>query len=354
MSKTLRLSALAICLISTAAKADHIVLKNGDRLTGAIVKSDGKSLTLKSEFAGNVTVPLEAVTQVTADQPLYVTLKDNQTLVGTIVPAADKLEVRTADAGNVSIVKDSIQSVRSLEEQAAYQVELDRMRNPGLADLWSGSVNAGLSLNRGNAETTTWSFGMNGARTTTRDKISVYLTTLYAENSTAGESVTTANSRRGGGRYDMNLSSRSFAFGMADLEYDEFQQLDLRLVLGGGLGWHAVKTERTVFDVFGGGSWNKEYFSTGLNRSSAEMLVGQELTHKMNTRFLFKERAVLHPNLSETGEFRLTFDASAITNLNTWLGWHVTFTDRYLSNPVPGTESNDVILTTGLRMTFGR
>jgi len=36
------------------------------------------------------------------------------------------------------------------------------------------------------------------------------------------------------------------------------------------------------------------------------------------------------------------------------LGWNVTFSDRYLSNPVEGTEANDVLLTTGLRITFGK
>jgi hypothetical protein len=36
--------------------ADQIVLKNGDRLTGTIEKSDDKSLVMKTEFAGEVTV----------------------------------------------------------------------------------------------------------------------------------------------------------------------------------------------------------------------------------------------------------------------------------------------------------
>jgi len=36
------------------ARADQIVLKNGDRVTGQIVKSDGKKLTVKTEFMGAV------------------------------------------------------------------------------------------------------------------------------------------------------------------------------------------------------------------------------------------------------------------------------------------------------------
>jgi hypothetical protein len=125
-------------------------------------------------------------------------------------------------------------------------------------------------------------------------------------------------------------------------------------VLGGGMGWHAVKTETTLFDLFGGGAFSKEYFSTDLKRTSGEALLGEELTHKLSDRVLFKERAVVFPNLSETGEYRLTFDSSLVTSINKWLGWHVTLSDRFLSNPVSGTKKNDVLLTTGIRLTFGR
>ncbi|PYV42937.1 MAG: hypothetical protein DMG06_12465 [Acidobacteria bacterium] len=50
----------------------------------------------------------------------------------------------------------------------------------------------------------------------------------------------------------------------------------------------------------------------------------------------------------------ISFDSSLVTNINRWLGWQLTLSDRYLSNPVPGTKKNDVLLTTGLRLTFAR
>lgn len=363
MFRAFFLAFVAGAIFSTVALADQITLKNGDRLTGTIIKSDGKSLTIKSEFAGTVTVTWEAIEQISADQPLYLTLKDNQVLVGTVVTSAGKLEIRTSDAGTVTIAKDSVQSVRSKAEQTAYQAEIDRLRNPGLLDLWSGSVDTGLSLARGNSETNTFSLGMNAARTASRDKISVYATSLYAKNKnkTTGKSDTTANLIRGGARYDVNLSRRTFIFGFGDLEYNEPQLLDLRLVLGGGFGYHFLKTERTALDVFGGGAVNKEYFSndplTGKKndaRSSAEVFFGEELTHKLSGRTMLREKLVFFPNLTNTGEYRVNFDASVITNINKWLGWQLTFSDRYLSNPLPGTKANDVLLTTGLRVTFAK
>jgi putative salt-induced outer membrane protein YdiY len=354
MPKCLYLLFLAAGLVVPALRADQIFLKNGDKLTGTIISSDGVDLVIQSELAGTVTIPLEAIVQIASDQPLYITLKDGQKLLGTVAASAERVEVRSEETGDLSFARSSVAAIRSRESQVAYDAEVERLLNPGLLDLWSGSADAGLSLSRGNAETATFSLGVNAARATARDKIGVYANSLYATSSTTGDSVTTANAIRGGIRYDANLNERVFAFGLSDLEFDEFQMLDLRMVIGGGLGWHARKTELLTLDFFTGGTLNKEYFSTDLNRTSGEIIGGQELSYKLSDRISVRERLVFFPNLSETGEFRLTLDASAVADINTWLGWHVTISDRYLSNPVPGTKSNDVLLSTGIRLNFGR
>jgi hypothetical protein len=51
----------------------------------------------------------------------------------------------------------------------------------------------------------------------------------------------------------------------------------------------------------------------------------------------------------------MNFDVAAVTTLKKWLGWQVTISDRYLSNPIqPGLKKNDFLLTTGFRITFAR
>jgi putative salt-induced outer membrane protein YdiY len=357
--RTMWLSGLlcVLCLgVGTTLRADEVKLKNGDRLSGTVVKSDGKTLTLKTEFAGVVNIVWEAVEQVTAAQPLYLGLADGQTVAGTVAGVAEKFEVTTRDAGNVSVAKSAIKTIRNQEEQTVFLNEVERLRNPSLLDLWAGAFDIGYALTRGNADTNTFTLGANALRATSRDKISVYAAAIKANARNLKTNTTdpTANAIRGGGRYEINLSSRTFGFGFGDLEFDEFQKLDLRTVLGGGMGYRAIKSERTLLDVFGGGSFNKEYFSTGLRRSSGEVLMGEELTHRLSSRSLLKERLVFFPNMSNRGEFRLNFDASLVTNLNRWMSWQVTLSDRYLSNPVSGAKNNDLLLTTGIRFSFAK
>ncbi len=91
----------------------------------------------------------------------------------------------------------------------------------------------------------------------------------------------------------------------------------------------------------------------GFKRKSGEALLGEEVTYKLSSISSLAQRAVLYPNLSETGEYRFSFDTTAVTKLTKSLGWQVTLSDRFISNPLPGTQKNDLLLTTGLRVTLG-
>ena len=66
------------------------------------------------------------------------------------------------------------------------------------------------------------------------------------------------------------------------------------------------------------------------------------------------ERFAFYPNLRNTGSHRYAFDTSAATKLKNWLSWQITFSDRFLSDPLPGLKQNDLLLSTGVRLTFGR
>src|SRR3954466_15353695 len=102
---TLKSALLASSLLTAQLLfADQITLKNGDRLTGAIQKNDGKNLTMKSELAGVVTVPWEAVTGLSSPGPLSVGLKDGQTVVGSVATegADGRFVITTRETGAVT------------------------------------------------------------------------------------------------------------------------------------------------------------------------------------------------------------------------------------------------------------
>jgi putative salt-induced outer membrane protein YdiY len=337
--------------IGQQALADEIKLKNGDRLTGKIVKSDGKSLVIKTDLAGEVTVAWPDVTTVTSNTPLFLTLVDGRIIDGLVSTSGEQLEVRRAGGSSVTTNRSEVVTLRSETEQAEY---LNRL-NPGLLEGWNGSADLGFALSRGNSDTTNLALGLAVSRTTPRDETTVYSAGLFSKDSTSGVSRTTANILRGGLRYERNITERVFGYGFTDLEHNDLQDLALRLVLGGGLGYRAIRSERTKLDFLGGADWNREYFQgENNNRSSAELQLGQTLSHSFNKRLSLKEQFFVFPNLTEGGDYRLNFDTALVTSITKGVGWQLTLSDRYLSNPPPGFEKNDLVLTTGLNFKIGR
>src|ERR1019366_2620439 len=89
---------LLVCLAVSAAWADQVVMKNGDRVTGSIVKKDGKNLTIKTDQFEVVNTSREQVESILADKPVHVVLADGRNVQGTIATTNGKVEVATKDA----------------------------------------------------------------------------------------------------------------------------------------------------------------------------------------------------------------------------------------------------------------
>jgi putative salt-induced outer membrane protein YdiY len=353
-----------------ALLADEVKLKNGDRLTGTIVKSDAKTLDIKTEFEGIVTAEWSAIVSVSSAGPLHVGLKGGQMVVGPVTTSDGQVMITTQTAGVVTTSKDSIQVIRSDPDQAAYDAAIESLQHPHLGDYWSGLLDTGLSLTRGNSATLSYSLAGKAVRQTDRDKITVYTTVIYGRNDNTSPSQTIAHQIQGGIRGDLNISERWFIFGTTDFNSNELQHLDLQNVVGGGIGYHLIKTKNTTFDLSAGAGYNQEYFSAyfltnstpppptilfpAVTQNNAELLLGEELDTKINNRTSFSENFTIYPNISGPSGYRITFNSTLSTKLNNWLGWQFTFGDNYLSNPPIGIKGNDLLLSTGLRLTFGK
>ncbi len=337
-------------LFAGSVFADQVTLANGDRLSGSIQRLSDDKLVVVTEMAGAVVIPWPNVVSIVSAQPLYLRLKSGQVLSGSVIKTPKGL--RVDNSGQAwDIAKSDIATMRSYQEQRAYQRVEERKQAPHFLDPWTGFLDIGASATQGNTDVATVSVGMNAVRARTADKLILNFNALYTRNSTAPPATVTSDLKRGGARYEVNFNPRRFAFFSADFEADALQKLDLRSVGGLGYGQHIIKTKETTFDLFGGGTVNREVFS-GLHRLNAEVLLAEESSHKLNKSFTLKQKLGVFPNLTDTGQYRLTFDSAAVTSLLRWLSWQVSFSDRYISDPVPGTVKNDVLVTTGFRFTL--
>jgi putative salt-induced outer membrane protein YdiY len=345
--------------LSSALFADQITLKNGDRLTGTLVKADGKTLLLHTAAAGDVTIKFEEIQGIKSDQDLHVSLKGGKTAVGPVTTTDGKLEIATRTAGTVEAPKADVTLIR---DEQAYQKSI----HPGLMHGWNGGVDVGFSVARGNAQTENLALAFNAIHPTVNDKITLYASSIKTTNNLATLSDV-ASLEQGGIRYDRNLRPRLFVFAGADFMANALQFLDLRAVYTGGFGFHAIKSETTILNFLGGVNYTHEtysngppiagsvplaYASYGKTNKFAALTLGEELNHKVGKGTVITQNMYFYPDLQDTSQYRWTFNLGTVTKISKWLGWQNQFGDIYVTNPPLTAKKNDVIFTTGLNIAF--
>ncbi len=354
---TVLLTTVLFSLEAATCGADTLVLKNGDRLTGTVTDSDGKQLTLKTDYAGDIKVQWSAMKDLTSENPLYVVTTDKKTVNGSLTLEGSNLVVHTATAGEVRVPLTQLTIVRSADEQRAYEQSL----HPSLIDDWKGGVNIGFALARGNSDTTNLNTGFTADRKTLSDEIKLYDSSIYSTNGATpngGTGGVTANEILARASYSYNITKALFAFGSGDFTHDELQDLTLRQIYTGGFGWHAINTAKTTFDVLGGINYTRENYSDGstiasVSRNLPGITAGETLTRKFGATTVLTEDFYFYPDLSDFSQYRFSLDSAVVTKISKWLGWQTSLSDRYVTNPpIAGTKSNDVVLSTGLNIAF--
>ena len=351
--------ALFALIYSLPLLADEVHLKNQDVIRGTIVKKEGGKLTIKTELIGTVTIDWDQVTEIRSTEPLHVTLPGGQTVEAPISTTGGRLNVANSGAPLADV-----EAIRDDASEAAYQ----RLLKPGLLDLWTVTGSINIAGTKGNAQTFTFTTPVNFTRKSNTSTTTAYFNSIRASAFANGTNSQTANAVRGGWAYSRNLEAKMFVNAFNDWEYDKFQSLDLRIVVGGGAGYHVWKADRGFLDAVVGISWNREKFDTTpaattavpspthttLLRNSAEFYWGDNFTYKLNSRTSITQSYRMFNNLTNTGAYRQNFDFTATTQVTKWLTWNIGLSDRFLSNPVPGRKTNDFLYTTGFGFSFSR
>jgi hypothetical protein len=343
----LLISLVTACTALTGA--DVVTLKNGDRITGSIIKKDGGKLTFKSDVFGPVTFPWEQLDSIKSDQTLNVVLPGEQPVQSKITTEGGTIAV-----SGKAVPPSDIVALRNDAEEAAYR----RLLRPGLLDLWTVTGSLNIAGTTGNAKTSTFTVPIAFARISSTSKTTAYFNAIRSSATISGVNAQTARAVRGGWAYSRNLHKRLFANGFNDYEFDKFQNLDLRAVFGGGLGYSVWKSESGRLDALAGLAYNHESFDPAplpkFTRNSAEFYWGDDFAYKLSARTSFVQSYRMFNNLSNGGEYRQNFDLGATTQLIKWLTWNIAISDRYLSNPAPARKKNDLLYTTGFGFSFAR
>ena len=324
-------------------------MKDGDRITGDIVKKDGNTVTVKSVNFGTVTLKWDDIATIRTEKPLNVSLPDGKTV-------KDNLETRNGQiqVGSQTVAPNNIGALRNDDEQKNYE----RFLHPGLFDLWAINGSLNLAGTKGNAETSTLTTPFNFVRASNTSRTAAYFNSIRSTATVNGVNAQTAKAIRGGWNYSRNIRPKIFGNFFNDYEYDKFQSLDLRVVIGGGAGYQIWTHEDNRLSAVAGIDWNREAFSptnaASFTRNSSEAYWGDDFNYKLNSRTMLAQTFRMFNGLTNGGDYRVNFDLTATTQLVKWLNWNIALSDRYLSAPVAGRKNSDFLYSTGFGFAWTR
>src|SRR5262245_23217724 len=255
------LCALALSLaLASRAGADEIQFLNGDRLTGKIVSAEGGKVVIKTESAGDVTVDLSRVKTLSTDEPIVVKSGDT-TFKSKLEPGAD---------GTVQVVPVEGGAPQTLALKDLTQLNPTPVK-------WTGAVVVNALVTQGNSESESLGASANAVRRTEIHRITLGAGYYYGrqKNKTTGDSETNVNNWFVLGKYDFFLTKHFYLYAAGRAERDRIADLDLRLTLGGGVGYQWFETPTFNLNTEAGPAWIYEKFThqpsedhVGLRRAS--------------------------------------------------------------------------------------
>ena len=216
---------------------------------------------------------------------------------------------------------------------------------------WHGGLSVSGAFASGNSSSRTLAANADASVATAEDKLSLYGIANYGRNKVNGIDTTTADLLRLGGRYDFNLGPQWFSFGGVEGETNKAGGVRDRYNLNGGLGYHLIKDDVTSWDVFSGVGYTATRLTDGSEANGAQVLFGEESSHKVSETTTLKQRLVYYPGGGDLGH-RATFDAGLATQIRGGWTLNAGLSSRYASRVPVGTKKTDNLLTVGFGYKF--
>jgi hypothetical protein len=323
---------------------DWIQLESGEWLKGELKVLYEKKLEFDSDELDLLTIDWEDVKQVRGAKIFSVRFVGPITVEGLLQVTEDKVYVTVGEERR-EFDRDQLMTIAPGE--------------PKEINYWSAKVSLGLNISRGNVEQLQYSAIANIKRRTSRTRF----ITDYLGNLTRTDDIETINNHRLNTYFDI-FKTRKYFFRPFFGEYfkDPFRNINSRVTLGAGMGYHIIDTAKTEWDVAGGPAYQRTRFESvepgqETSESTPAFVVGtyfeRELTKTvdLNSRYEFQ---ILN---EESGTYTHHFIVSLETELTSWLDFDVSFVWDRTKDPTPeadGTvpKSDDFYLIFSLGIEF--
>ena len=239
---------IVLLMLAYPAWADEIRMKNGDRLTGEIIRMEKEILIFKSDYAmERLGISWEEVECIRSDGYLPMEFSGQDFLIGRLTcPESGKVQIESFLLGkSTALPLHSLLSV-----------------NPST---YSGIFNLGGTYNSGNTDTQALNVATRFQVRTRKHRFTVDAKYNFGE----ANGVSTARNSSASLKYDFFAREKIYSYAQSLNEQDRFANLNLRNTEGLGMGYQFFDTRlRSLFAEAGVSYFNEDRI-VGEDKSSA-------------------------------------------------------------------------------------
>jgi putative salt-induced outer membrane protein YdiY len=223
------------------------------------------------------------------------------------------------------------------------------------APKWVSSAALGVTLTRGNSDTTTISVGGTTERKWGPNDLSLGADGLYGNQKVlgSGKSQETADLLHGFVQYNRSFTEKFYAYFRADGLHDGIADIQYRATWSPGAGYYFIKDTNTDISIEVGPSWIDEKLGHSYLNYAA-LRVAQRLHQRLSDRARIWETLEWLPqvdhldNYIANAEFGVEADLTKKKNLS--LRW--VLDDTYNNVPAAGRLKNDLKMITAIAYKF--
>jgi putative salt-induced outer membrane protein YdiY len=213
---------------------------------------------------------------------------------------------------------------------------------------WESSASLGVTLTRGNSDTTLFTVKGLTDRKDNVNEFSLGADAAYGANN----GVENAESLHGFGQWDHLFSDKFFGYVRVEGLHDGIADIRYRALVGPGAGYYLLKGTNTTLAAEAGGSMVFERLGAK-DSSYATIRLAEHFEHKFAAHGVrVWQKAEILPQVDDFKNYIVNAEVGVETSIAKNLSLQTYLDDSYANQPAPGRQKNDVKLVSAISYKF--
>lgn len=323
--------------------ADTIVTKNGTKIIGDVKTITNEVIQIHTEFAGIIEVKQDHLEQLTSDSILTSKLKDGTTVTGTVnIDSQGKISVKNKTL-SLQTSRDKLMAAWRPNQPPPDEAGYKKSKK------WTYSISADITGKQGNSKEMGAAFQATATLADETDKLKFKASLDRAEKN----GTKTSNEMIFGASYVTYMYDPWGWYVEGEVEKDEFESIDLRTTMSGGLSYRVIHNPDHELELNSGFGYRYESFKDGTHDASPVIDFGLDHSWHIQPWLAMTNSLKFRPAMTDFSDYLLTHDSGfnipiALGNWNLRIG----LKNDYKSRPATGKKRLDTTYYTRILMNY--